>query len=413
MIAPTSRAIVMTTLGAPLSLVIATAAPQLWPIGVAWAAAMFALVLIDAFLAPSGGALRVRSNAPRMAGIGAGGVPAVLTLDFGARRDPSQVEVALETNPLMRAAMTEQPRPVGNGAHTARFKLDFNRRGEGILQRAFVRWRGPMGLAWREQIEPMDEKIAITPNIHAIEEEAARLFSRTMMHGVKPLRDRGDGSEFDALAEFQPGMDRRLIDWKQTARHNKLLAKEVRAERNHQIVFAIDTGRLMCEPVFGAPRIDWALNGALMLSYVGLRLGDRVSFFGFDAKPHLTMGFVTGAGAFAHVQAMAAKFDYSNEETNFTLGLATLAERLQRRGTEASGLSEPVIEKQPAGDQRQRQPKLSRRLRPPPPRLHPSAMGRSRRSEETRRLDHGGGLHSRRRESRGDCAPLGSQQQPL
>ena len=157
------------------------------------------------------------------------------------------------------------------------------------------------------------------------------MFSRTFVYGLKPLKDRGDGSEFDALAKFETGMDRRLIDWKQSARHLNVLAKEVRAERNHQIAFAIDTGRLMCEPVAGAPRIDRALNAALMLAYVGLKLGDRISFFGFDAKPNLQTGFVSGARAFTLLKGLTADLDYSTEETNHTLGLMTLAEKLQRR----------------------------------------------------------------------------------
>jgi uncharacterized protein (DUF58 family) len=186
-------------------------------------------------------------------------------------------------------------------------------------------------LAWRQRIAPLDAKTAITPDLDAIERVAERLFSRSFMHGIKPMRDRGDGSEFDALAKFETGMDRRLIDWKQSARHQMLLAKEVRVERNHQLAFAIDTGRVMCEPVAGAPRVDWALNAALMLAYVGLKLGDRVSVFGFDARPTLATGFVSGPRAFAQLKLLTARIDYSTEETNHTLGLAALAERLQRR----------------------------------------------------------------------------------
>jgi uncharacterized protein (DUF58 family) len=152
-----------------------------------------------------------------------------------------------------------------------------------------------------------------------------------MTHGIKPLRDRGDGSEFDALAEFQPGMDHRLMEWKQSAKHMRLLAKEVRAERNHQLAFAIDTGRAMCEPVAGAPRVDWSINAALMLAYVALKLGDRVSFFGFDSRPHLMTGFASGTRAFTHLQAQTAQLDYSTDESNYTLSLTALAERLKRR----------------------------------------------------------------------------------
>jgi len=87
----------------------------------------------------------------------------------------------------------------------------------------------------------------------------------------------------------------------------------------------------MCEPVAGAPRVDWSINAALMLAYVALKLGDRVSFFAFDSRPHLMTGFASGTRAFPHLQAQTAKLDYSTDESNYTLSLTALAERLQRR----------------------------------------------------------------------------------
>jgi uncharacterized protein (DUF58 family) len=141
----------------------------------------------------------------------------------------------------------------------------------------------------------------------------------------------GDGAEFHALTEFQSGMNRRAIDWKQSARHGMLLAKEYREERNQQIILAIDSGRLMCEPVGGLPRIDRALRAAMLLSYVGLKLGDRVGFYAFDAVPRLSSGAVSGASAFPLLQRLAANIDYSTEETNYTLGLTQLSGDLPRR----------------------------------------------------------------------------------
>jgi uncharacterized protein (DUF58 family) len=253
-----------------------------------------------------------------------------LRFAFGAA-NPRHAEVAIETNQFVAVQPARRDANVVEGLGQTAFKLEPQRRGQARLEYAFIRWQGPLGLAWCQRVEPLPNKIAITPDLEAVERTATRLFSRTFVYGLKPLKDRGDGSEFDALAKFETGMDRRLIDWKQSARHLNVLAKEVRAERNHQIAFAIDTGRLMCEPVAGAPRIDRALNAALMLAYVGLKLGDRISFFGFDAKPNLQTGFVSGARAFTLLKGLTADLDYSTEETNHTLGLMTLAEKLQRR----------------------------------------------------------------------------------
>jgi uncharacterized protein (DUF58 family) len=142
---------------------------------------------------------------------------------------------------------------------------------------------------------------------------------------------RGEGTQFEALAEYQPGMDRRRIDWKASARHAHLYAKEFEAERNNQVVFAFDCGQAMCEPVGDLPRIDRAVSAALAASYVALKGGDRVSFFGFAARPQLQTPFIADARDFHRLQSAAAGLDYQAQEPNFTLALATLAGRLQRR----------------------------------------------------------------------------------
>lgn len=331
MITPTSRTIVLAALGAPLSLVLATSvSPGLWTLGIIWAFAIGVLCLFDALLAAAPQRQAASVTAPAISPIGAGPVE-VLTQIMFRGRGPSAAEYVLETNDIVAAPASVQRAEVSAGRGLAATVLAPQRRGEARIERAHIRWRGPLGLAWRQTIEPLNTRIAISPDLQGVQRQAERLFSRTMMHGIKPLRDRGEGSEFDALAEFTQGMDRRLVEWKQSARHAKLLAKEVRAERNHQLAFAIDTGRVMCEPLAGAPRVDWSINAALLLAYVGLKLGDRVSFFGFDARPHLSTGFVGGIRAFPHLLAQTAQLDYSTEETNYTLSLATLSEKLQRR----------------------------------------------------------------------------------
>ena len=126
-------------------------------------------------------------------------------------------------------------------------------------------------------------------------------------------------------------MDKRRIDWKSSARHMHLYAKEMEAERNNQIVFAFDCGQAMCEPVGGLPRIDRAVSAALTTAYVALKAGDKAALFGFAARPELFTPFVADARQFRRLQQAATGLDYHAQEPNFTLALATLAGRLQRR----------------------------------------------------------------------------------
>jgi uncharacterized protein (DUF58 family) len=190
---------------------------------------------------------------------------------------------------------------------------------------------GPLGLVWSQHSRGLRRRIVLTPDIAGVKAEAMRLFARDAMFGVKAQIDTGEGAEYHALRDYADGMDPRTVDWKQSARHGKLIAKEYRTERNHHILLALDTGRTMCEPLAGLPRIDRAINAALTLAYVSLKIGDRVGLFGFDARPRLSTGIVAGVGSFPLLEHLAASLDYSDEETNYTLGLTQLASDLERR----------------------------------------------------------------------------------
>ncbi|KCZ94449.1 DUF58 domain-containing protein [Hyphomonas johnsonii] len=330
MISPTPRAIFLMLLGVPLMLVIALSAPALWIMSAGWIVGVGALVLVDAVIGASLRDYGVTMDAPALLYAG-GSDPLPVTLGFARGPLPRRIQVQLETNDFLEALPAKGLRGWEGRTRPYAFTLTPKRRGLAKLVRLWSRWNGPLGLVQKRHIAQLDRDIPVTPNVRWVKDEAIRLFSRDAAFGIKTQIERGDGSEFDALRDFASGMDRRAIDWKHSARHRSLLAKEFRTERNHNIVFAFDTGRLMSEPLGGVPKIDRAINAGLLLSYVSLRHGDRTMFYGFDARPGLSTGFLSGPRSFPKAQGMAANLDYSSEETNFTLALSTLANRLERR----------------------------------------------------------------------------------
>jgi uncharacterized protein (DUF58 family) len=326
---PTHRAVVAMAVGAPAALAIGLVQPGYWLAGAAWVALMAGLALADAVLGAPTDRATFTLDAPGVLPT-AGVAPMTLGIAFEGRAPP-EVQVTAETNARLRLAPQRASARLRGREGEASFELTPVRRGEGQVQRVWLRWRGPLGLVWKQVVETPKKTIVITPNVAAVKDTAIRLFSRDALFGLKTQLETGDGSEFNALRELVAGMDRRTIDWKQSAKHSKLLAKEFRTERNHPIIFAIDTGRLMCEPLAGVPRLDRAINAALVMAFVSLKLGDRVGFFGFDVKPGIFSGAVAGAQAFPLLQRLAARLDYSAEETNYTLALTQLGAALERR----------------------------------------------------------------------------------
>src|SRR5205085_9342535 len=155
----------------------------------------------------------------------------------------------------LRAAGTMR---AGEGSGTV--KLTAERRGTARLATIWLRWRGPLGLVWKQGARALDQYVLIVPDIRPVRDKGIQMANREALYGQKAQLQIGEGAEFEALAAYRQGMDRRAIDWKQSARHASLIAKEYRTERNNNILMALDAGRVMSEPFAGQPRIDRAVS---------------------------------------------------------------------------------------------------------------------------------------------------------
>lgn len=330
MIYPTARAVALVGAGAPVALLIGVVRPDIWYAGLAWIGVALVLILFDAVAGVAPGAVEPAVNHPRAIAVGED-FPVEIGFPMAQTR-LRHAQVALDVDERLDAGgRATAPIEVGDGRATARLQFTAARRGPAQIAALWLRWQGMLGLVWKQRAETIDREILVTPDVRPVREDGVRLFMRDALHGLMARLDRGEGSEFQSLVEFAPGMDRRAIDWKQSARHGELLAKEFRTERNNQIVLAIDSGRGMVEPLAGVPRLDRAVSAALLTAYVALKVGDRVSLFGFAARPQLASAAMSGAHSFAALQHHAARIDYAHEETNYTLALSTLAARLDRR----------------------------------------------------------------------------------
>lgn len=328
---PTPRAVLLLALGVPVALLPVLVHSRLWPAWLVLLAATVLLLGLDALAALPPGRLRVEVRTPELIYVGEEAELAV-TLRAGAAGAGARLEIRCELHPDLAPAPPAPATLSEEGAAALAFPLRPLRRGAPTVDELWLRWTGPLGLAARQLRVPVGREVAVVPNVRAVRRAALRFFTpRQFLSGLKVERYLGDGSEFESLREYAPGLDPRSISWKATARHRRLLAQEFRAERNHQLVLAIDTGRLMTEPLLGVPRLDHAVTAALLLGYVGLRLGDRVGLFGFDEKVRAFAEPQGGLAAFPRLQRLTARLDYTSAETNFTLGLAELSARLRRR----------------------------------------------------------------------------------
>jgi uncharacterized protein (DUF58 family) len=324
---PTARTVLALLALAGVGLGVSALAPAAWWVPPWLGVGLLTLVLLDARLAGHVGEIRLL--APVEVEVGAVGRLALHAV-LGPRA--TRVEAALGVEPrlapggALRFALARE-----EGMHHGGVNITPSRRGPAPVESLWLRWQGPLGLGARQVRRAGGQTIRVVPNLALLRSRMVQAYLRDADVGVTARRVQGDGTMFEALTDYHPGMDRRRIDWKASARHAHLYAKEYEAERNNRIVLAFDCGQAMCEPVAGQARLDRAISAGLAAGWVALKGGDLVSVFGFAGRVLLSTPFATNASGFGRLQSAAALLDYEPREPNFTLALATLAEQLQRR----------------------------------------------------------------------------------
>jgi len=330
MIRPTRAAVLVFAALLPIPWLLLIFEPRLWPFALDASALVLIVVATDAALAYPRSRLSVELTAPQAGFVGEP-LAATIVLETGPRRRPARFELALDVSGDAQPLLAHDVFVLDGRASTLTVQIVPERRGILRVDAAWLRWRGPFGLVEQMRTFPLDRSAKIFPSIHASRSAAFELFTRDALLGLKVQLQSGEGSEFDALREYAPGHDVRFVDWKHSARHRKLLSKEFRTERNHPVVLAYDTGHLMREPVDGLARLDHSINSGLLLAWLALRSGDLVGAYSFDARPGRFVKPTRGMPRFRSLQQVSADLAYSTNETNFTLGLTSLAAQLDRR----------------------------------------------------------------------------------
>ncbi|MBY3050116.1 DUF58 domain-containing protein [Rhizobium laguerreae] len=247
---------------------------------------------------------------------------------------PQKIEIRLDLAPELLIGEIRWLNPAsGAGEREVKASLDLHltRRGRYAVNELWLKWPSRLKLLEIIAKMPVGKEIAVQPDISPVLSGAIRTQILPLEAGQKDLRLRGEGSEFHQLREFASGMDPRSIDWKRSARMRSLVVREMRAERNHQIILCVDSGRLMAEQLAGFTKLDRAINAALATCWGAGLAGDLVGFYSFDSRPRLFVPALPGRAAFSRLQTVCAGLRYETQETNHTLGLTHLSGRLKRR----------------------------------------------------------------------------------
>ena len=156
------------------------------------------------------------------------------------------------------------------------------RRGDRKPERITVRSVGPLGLAGRQGRHVAPWAVRVLPPFTSRKFLPERLNRLRQLDGAVLIRGRGQGTEFDSLRDYVDGDDVRSIDWRATARRDTVVVRTWRPERDRRVVLVLDTGRTSAGRVGDSPRLDHAMDAALLLGALASRAGDQVELLAYD-----------------------------------------------------------------------------------------------------------------------------------
>lgn len=119
--------------------------------------------------------------------------------------------------------------------------------------------------------------------------ELLAIHNRLMSGGIKKIRRIGQTTEFDQIKEYVPGDDVRTINWKATARRDRLMVNQYQDEKSQPVYCLVDMGRNMKMPFEQMALLDYAINASLVISNIAHIKSDKPGLITFthEVKTHV------------------------------------------------------------------------------------------------------------------------------
>ena len=226
-------------------------------------AAVALLAATDLFTLPRPHQLTVSRQMQRVASLG-NQHPIELTIDNRSRRPVDLVVREDSTSGgLEIAPATRALRLPANKRTRLALSVKPHRRGEFVFEYVYAQLNSWGGFWRRLHRFPCHQRLQVYPNIKQIAEYA--LLARTnrlSQIGVRRTRKVGQDNYFERLRDYLPDDNYRHIDWRSTARRQKLTVRQFQTDQSQRVIFLLDCGRMMTNDHQGISLLDYAQQRA-------------------------------------------------------------------------------------------------------------------------------------------------------
>jgi uncharacterized protein (DUF58 family) len=248
-----------------------------------WLLLVLLLVLTDVLLAPSAASLSFERRPVGAVRLGHPTDTLVVATNTSRRRVRALLRDAWQPS-AGASGNRHQVRLAPSDRAPLRTALQPRRRGDLRAVGLTVRSHGPLGLAAKQRTFDVPGAVRSLPPFESRKHLPSRLARLRELDGRAAVRVRGQGTEFDSLREYVRGDDVRSIDWRASARTSNVVVRTWQPERDRRVVLVLDTSRTSAGRVDDVPRLDSAMDAALLLAALAARAGDRIDFVAGDRR---------------------------------------------------------------------------------------------------------------------------------
>jgi uncharacterized protein (DUF58 family) len=229
------------------------------------------------------------------------------------------------------------------------------RRGTRRADRVTVRSLGPLGVAGRQRSLDVPGSLQVLPPFTSRRHLPSRLARLRELDGRAAVNVRGQGTEFDSLRDYTGGDDVRSIDWRASARRRQVVVRTWRPERDRRVLLVLDTSRTAAGRVGDEPRLDAAMDAALLLAALASRAGDRVDLIAVDRRVRARVEGVSASSLLSSLVRALAPLEAELVEADWSVAVAAVRARLSQRALvvlltplEAAAVEEGLLPALPA-----------------------------------------------------------------
>ena len=295
-----------------------------------WLGLILVGVLVDLLLAGSPRSLRVEREPVAAVRLGQPTTASFVLSNTGRRRVRGLVRDGWQPS----AGATGERQSIdlpGGQRRRLTTELAPTRRGDRRAQHITVRSAGPLGLAAWQLTLAAPGTLRVLPPFASRKHLPGKLARLRELDGRTALRIRGQGTEFDSLRDYVDGDDVRSIDWRASARRQQVVVRTWRPERDRRVLLVLDTSRTSAARVGDEPRLDAAMDAALLLAALASRAGDRVDLLAMDRRVRARVEGASRTDLLPRLVTAMAPLEADLVEADWAAIVSTVLGRLSQR----------------------------------------------------------------------------------